>query len=327
MSRLTDIEKEISNCVNLDKSNWTQIYRLIEEVEREKLYVERPDTRSFTGWVNALAADLHVHVSLLWSRKKAGKVYEEYRQRAEEHGRVVPELEDISVSPDSLSLCEKVAGKNATEMDRLIDRVIDGELTREDLRQAARVRRGSSSVAATPTRTRHNRIDAADRTESDDRVTAYDVTLALRHSGSGWLQTKREDPHFQHVYQTFPEFRVDTGSSHYSRRIDVLVAETITETERDHITLRGIEIKVDMQDLVNDHKMAEYTDFVDYFYICIPEGDVEMLAVAKEISLEIWGIMTVSKKGEINIEREPQRLNPVFRDKTLSTALIKSITA
>ena len=50
-------------------------------------------------------------------------------------------------------------------------------------------------------------------------------------------------------------------------KIDVLIAETITETERDHVTLRGIEIKVNLNDLKSDHKMAEYTDFVDYFYI------------------------------------------------------------
>lgn len=317
MSKLQDIENEISTYVNLDKSNWTHIYRLMDTVDSEKLYLERADTKSFTSWVNALAKDLNVHVSLLWSRKKAGKVYEEYRQRAMNAGRTVPELEDISASPDSLSLCEKVAGKNAAEMDRLIDEVLDGGLTREALRRAARAKREA------PIKSRHKRIEAEDRTETDDRVTAADIVLALRHSG--WLKVCNENSHFQHVYHVFPEFRVDTGTSHHARRIDVMIAETITESERDHITLRGIEIKVDRHDLESDHKMAEYTDFTDYFYICIPK-DTDMICMAESISRPEWGIMSVSKSGEIKIEREPKKLQPVFRDKALTTALIKVIS-
>ena len=322
MSKLQEIEKEISTYVNLDKSNWTRIYRLMDEVDRDKLYLERTDTPSFTSWVNVLAGTLGVHVSLLWSRKKAGKVYEEYHQRAIEIGRMVPDLEDINASPDSICLCEKIAGKNAVEMDHLIEKVLDGDLTRADLRQAAKAKRALSVDA--PVTSRHNRINVEDRIETDERVTAADIILALRRSS--WLEVKKEDPHFQHVYHLFQEFRVDTGTSHNARRLDALIAETFTEKERDHITLRGFEIKVDLHDLESDHKMAEYTDFVDYFYICIPAGDNNMLSMAESISCQEWGIMTVSKSGVIKIVREPKKLEALFRDKALTTALIKSIS-
>lgn len=327
MSKLTDIEKEISGCVSIDKTNWTRIYRLMDEVKREKLYLERTDTPSFTSWVNALSEELGVHVSLLWSRNNAGRVYEEYKQRAKEKNRPVPNLEDISVSPDSISLCAKVAGKNATEMDRLIDHVLEGKLTREDLRAAARAKRGASVASGGNggmATSRHNRIEAKDRVEMGEKVSAADIVMALRKSN--WLVVKREEPYFNHVYHCFPEFRVTTGTSHYARKIDVLVAETITEAESDHVTLRGIEIKVNLNDLKSDHKMAEYTDYVDYFYIAIPANDAEMLDTAKSIIRPSWGIMTVTKSGAIHLEKEAAQLDAVFREKAMATALIKMLS-
>ncbi len=321
MSKLQEIEKEISSCLSVDKSNWIRIYRLIDEVDRDKLYLERTDTPSFTSWVNYLAGVLNVHVSLLWSRKKAGKVYDEYRQRAIEQNRTVPELEDLRISPDSISLCERVAGKNAKEMDRLIEKVIDGTLTREDLRAAAKAKRAGNGIMAT---TRHDRIEPEDRTETEDIVTAADIMMALRKSG--WLKIQRDEPYFDHVYHCYAEFRVDTGTSHHARRIDALIAETLTESERDRITLRGVEIKVDCNDLKNDHKMAEYCEFVDYFYLAIPEDSADMLELAKSVIRPEWGIITVSKDGIIKIKHDPERLNPTFRDKTMSTALIKMLS-
>lgn len=148
--------------------------------------------------------------------------------------------------------------------------------------------------------------------------------MALRKSS--WLIVKREEPYFNHVYHCFPEFRVNTGTTHYSRKIDVLIAETITETERDHVTLRGIEIKVNLSDLKSDHKMAEYTDFVDYFYIAIPADDTDMLETAKSIILPSWGIMTVAKSGTIRLEKEAEQLDPAFREKAMATALIKMLS-
>ena len=327
MSSLKEIEKKISGFVKIDKKNWVRIFFLMEEVESRNLYLERPDTPSFTTWVNALADELGVHASLLWKRQKAGKVYEEYRQRAESCSRSVPELEDVSVSPESLNLCEKVARKNVAEKDRLIDRVLSGELNREDLRAAARAKRDASiesGVTNSKATSRCDCIEIADRIETETQITAADIILALRRSD--WLPERRTDPHFAHVYHCFSEFRVDTGSSRYSRRMDALIAETLTEVEKDRVVLRGVEIKVSLHDLASDHKMAEYTDFVDFFYIAIPDDNSKMLEVAKSLILPSWGIITVNKDGKIHVLKEPERLKSIFREKTLSTALIKMVS-
>lgn len=232
----------------------------------------------------------------------------------------MPDLETLDASPDSISLCAKVAGRNAVEMDKLIDRVVAGELTREDLRAAARAKRATAVDGEIAT-SRHNRITAENRTETEEKVTAADVVLALRRAD--WLPIVQERDYFSHVYRCFEEFRVHTGTSRHARRIDALVIENRTEESKDTIALRGIEIKVDLHDLQNDTKMAEYTDYVDYFYVAIPDGDEEMLEVARQIIRPVWGIMLVSKAGTIRVEKEPERLEGIMRDKTLSTAIIK----
>lgn len=320
-SKLKRIEEELAGYVRTDKKNWVRIYQLMKQVDTEKLYKERDDTPSFTAWVNALADNLHVHVSLLWARLKAGRTYTEYEARAAEQGRTVVPLAGIAVSPDSLNLCEKVAGKNAVEMDRLIEKVVDGSLSRDDLRAAARAKRASGGTMST---TRHDRISAEERTEKVDTVTAADIVMALRKSPE-WLETARDDDFFEHKYRIFDEFRIPSGSSRSVRRIDAMVFETVTAAERDEIVIRGIEIKVSKSDLLRDHKMEEYTSFCDFFYIAIPEDDPEMLAAAESIRRPSWGVLTVSKEGGVTVVHEPEKLEPVFRDKTLANCILRLI--
>ena len=316
--KLKKIEEELAGYVKIDRKNWVRIYQLMHEVEQEKLYMEREGTRSFTAWVNYLADTMHVHVSLLWARLKAGRSYSEYEERAAQQGRTVIPLTDVAVSPDSLNLCEKVAGKNSAEMDKLIDKVIAGDLTRDDLRAAARAKRASGGTMPT---TRHDRISAEQRTEKAVTIAASDIVMALRRSS--WLPTAREDEYFEPIYHLFTEFRIPSGSSRSVRRIDAMIAETITASEKDTVVLRGIEIKIDAHDLLDDHKMQEYTDFCDYFYIAIPADDPEILSAAQSVRRPGWGILTVAKGGEVTVVQEPERLSPVFRDKTLANCIIK----
>ncbi|MBQ8987238.1 MAG: hypothetical protein IJ100_08410, partial [Lachnospiraceae bacterium] len=238
-SKLKLIEEELAGCVKADRKNWVKIYQLMREVEVDRLYAERDDTPSFTSWVNALADELSVHVSLLWARLKAGRTYAEYEERAAKQGRSIAPLEALSVSPDSLNLCEKVAGKNFAEMDRLIDKVVGGELTREDLRAAARAKR--SEGGAMP-KTRHDRIDAAERTEDTAKVEASDIVMALRQSA--WISAAKDDDrkvYFDRKYHVFIEFRIPSGTSRSVRLIDVMIAETLTLLEQGDVVLRGVE--------------------------------------------------------------------------------------
>lgn len=324
--KLQRIEEELAGYIKADRKSWVRIYQLMNEVEADKLYMERTDTPSFTSWVNALAEELHVHVSLLWARLKAGRTYAEYEERAARKGRTVAALDTVAVSPDSLNLCEKVAGRNASEMDHLIDRVLAGELTRGDLRKAAKAKRGTVDTVDgkdRKVRTRHNRLNAADRTDMPEKITAADIIMAL--GKSSWLKKEREDPYFRHVYAMLPEFRIPSGTSRHVRKIDAMVFETVTVSDYDEVAIRGFEIKVSKSDLLADCKMQEYTDFCDFFYIAIPAGSSEILEAAESVRRPSWGVITVTKDGEIKVVHEPERMNAVFRDKSLANGIIKLI--
>lgn len=334
LKALNDIEGQLGQYLAADKKNWIQTYLLMSEVQEKELYVV--NYRSFTKWVNHLADSLSIHVSTLWARLKAGKNYAEYASRAREHGHIVPQIEEIDVSPDSLNLCAKVAGKNAAEMDKLVEQVVSGNLTRENLRQAAKARKAAGEFVA---RSRFDCVQAKDRTEMEEKITAADIILALQ--SSSWLFSQSTDnpiwekvitdpresvkkTYIKEKYRVFEEFPVNSGTSRHSRRLDALIAENISVPARadNPVNLIGVEIKVDSNDLKNDCKMQEYTDFVDQFYLAVPD-EQDIVNAALSIILDSWGLITISKDGQIKVLQTADKLPAIMRDKTLNNLILK----
>lgn len=334
LKALNDIEGQLGQYLAADKKNWIQTYLLMSEVQDKELYIV--NYRSYTKWVNHLADSLSIHVSTLWSRLKAGKNYAEYAARAAEHGRTVPKIEEIDVSPDSLNLCAKVAGKNAVEMDKLVDQVVAGDLTRDNLRQAAKARKAAGEFVA---RSRFDCVQAKDRTEMEEKITAADIILALQ--SSSWLFSQSTDnpiwekvitdpresvkkTYIKEKYRVFEEFAIDPGTSRHSRRLDALIAENISvPLHADNpVNLIGVEIKVDINDLKNDCKMQEYTDFVDQFYLAVPDEE-DIVNAALLIKLDTWGLIIVSKDGQIKVLQTADKLSAIMRDKTLNNLILK----
>lgn len=334
LKALNDIEGQLGQYLAADKKNWIQTYLLMSEVQDKELYIV--NYRSYTKWVNHLADSLSIHVSTLWSRLKAGKNYAEYAARAAEHGRTVPKIEEIDVSPDSLNLCAKVAGKNAVEMDKLVDQVVAGDLTRDNLRQAAKARKAAGEFVA---RSRFDCVQAKDRTEMEEKITAADIILALQ--SSSWLFSQSTDnpiwekvitdpresvkkTYIKEKYRVFEEFAIDPGTSRHSRRLDALIAENISvPLHADNpVNLIGVEIKVDINDLKNDCKMQEYTDFVDQFYLAVPDEE-DIVNAALSIKLDTWGLIIVSKDGQIKVLQTADKLSAIIRDKTLNNLILK----
>lgn len=328
LKALNDIEGQLGQYLAADKKNWIQTYLLMSEVQDKELYIV--NYRSYTKWVNHLADSLSIHVSTLWSRLKAGKNYAEYASRAREQGRIVPQIEEIDVSPDSLNLCAKVAGKNAAEMDKLVDQVVAGDLTRENLRQAA-----GEFVA----KSRFDCVQPSDRTEMEEKITAADIILALQ--SSSWLFSQSTDnpiwekvitdpresvkkTYIKEKYRIFEEFPVNSGTSRHSRRLDALIAENISvPLHADNpVNLIGVEIKVDINDLKNDCKMQEYTNFVDQFYLAISD-EKDIVNAALSTKLDSWGLLTVSKDGQIKVLQTADKLPAIMRDKTLNSLVLK----
>ena len=279
MANIAEIEKELEGLLSTDKKSWVRIYELMEIVDREKLYEE--NFKSYTGWVNAFADKAKVHVSLLWNRKKAGKVYSAYEERAKEKGQSVPTIEEVRVSADNFNLIEKIAGNNTKIADELIDKVIQGEMKRTDLKNAwSTVKANREAVGKKSVRV--NAYDKDDIKVESEKITATDIVLAL--SNKNWMD--EEDIFYcryaQEKYKLMTEFAVPTGTSRHARRMDALILENLTvETDKNYnLHLHAIEIKVNKHDLVSDHKMQEYIEYADYFWLVVPE---HLETVAKDI--------------------------------------------
>lgn len=330
---LRQIEAELTDVLDKEKRNWTKIYELMSRVEHEKLYEQKENCKSFTQWVNVLAKDLHVHASGLWAKLKAGRTYAAYAERAEKRGLIAQRAEDVAVSVDTINLCATIAGKNEERQDSLLDRAIRGELSRQDLREAARAK---SAESARKQNTNEKELSNSEKEEVQDseeqqRITAADIIVALK--SSSWIEyvekSFERDEYITKVRKLYAEFPVYTGTSRSARRMDAVILENISARERDEIVIRGVEIKVSVSDLMHDEKMTEYTDFCDLFYIAIPAGDDELKKAVQAVMLPEWGLIEVSE-GEENVYNYvaevtiPATKNQgVLRDRTLSTALIR----
>lgn len=322
MTELAQAEQILVELLTNDRHNWARIYRLMQRVEDEHLYTSG-GYRSFTAWVNALASRSNVHVSLLWRRKKAGKFYEEFRQRAIAKGYEVPELESAGVSSDDLSLAEKIAGGSEAVQDELVKKVLAKDMTRKDLKEAwALAKAEREKRGLKPAKTSRHDTDANSGQESfsaataiatSAALTAYDIIRALSND-SHWAAVG-PGPTLKH--RVFPEFTVQTGSARHGRRIDALVAGV--SSAENGICLTGVEIKVAKSDLLGDNKMAEYTDFVDYFYIAVPDTD-EMVAAANSVRLSTWGIVAVESghAGHVRVVETASKLDAVMREEALT---------
>lgn len=322
---LSTIEKEIQTVIEADKASWIRIYQLMSEVESEKLYENTYS--SYTQWVNKIAENMHIHVSLLWRRKKAGAFYSEYLKRMQARGKDVSFNDLEHVSPDNLVLAERIAGNNTAVADQLIEKIQQGELKRKDLSSAlaaakrCRAEKGIPDPINGYDKKKQQKTSEVSGTKPDQKkITALDITAALeiyRH----WIGEPVEKQGRAPKYKVFTEFGVDSPGTRNARRIDALVAETLTTKHPRQIKLHGIEIKVSRSDLEHDDKMSEYTQYIDYFWIAVPPY---LITDAKNLTLPEWGILAVDQeKLEVVRNASHNHEYGAFRDITLSEIVYK----
>ncbi len=139
---------------------------------------------------------------------------------------------------------------------------------------------------------------------------------------SKWLQPTRQDVSCDHVYYAFLSSNANEKGSRNIRQWYALVAENITVTARNAVMLRGIDIKVNRQDLLGDIQMAGSAGGVDYYYIAVPE-EPEMIEAAEAAVRPEWGILAADHSGNIKVIKEPSRLKIISREKALSDVIIK----
>ncbi|MDY6058708.1 MAG: MmcB family DNA repair protein [Candidatus Onthovivens sp.] len=319
MKELKKYEKQLETILNADKNNWSKFYLLMKEIEEKELYKE-VNLSSFTAWVKDFSIKHKIHESVIWNRKKAGKVYESYAKVQADKGIEVPSIEDANVGVDSLVLLNKIAKKDADLGAELTQKAINKEITRDDLRTAYKTVRGDLKTSKMENR------DKEPKTEINvqETVTAAKIVNGLNHSN--WLGKECKKKHFKRAYEldkykALTEFPVYTGTSKKSRRIDVLVAENITQDNHFSLNLHGVEIKVSKSDLVGDMKYTEYAEYVNYLWLAIPR---DLIEVAEETAPKSIGIL-IYDDNKIMIHRDAERLNPLKLNESLTTLSLRLI--
>ena len=348
MKEILVCEKELKKLIGEDKKTWTRFYVLMKKIEEEELYKEL-GLKSFTAWVKDFSIKNKIHESVLWNRKKAGRVYENYQRVKEEQGVNILPIEQADIGVDSLVLLDKITSKNKELGAELADKAINKEITREDLRTAYKVIRGdisSSKQKKQDNSKEDNQINKdtkdtledlennnSDNDNSDnldikekikENVTATKIVNAL--SEPSWLGVAKEKKYFAGAYErdkykALTEFPVYTGTTKHSRRIDVLIAENLRVENHYSLNLHGIEIKVSKSDFEKDKKYTEYADYVNFLWIAIPKNLIECVEDNAPADVGI----VYFEKDKMYIYREAKRLNPVLIKDSLTTLSLRLI--
>lgn len=329
-NELINIEKELNTLVERDRQNWSGFYILLKKVEDNKLW--EGHYNSFTAWIKHFANANKIQESVLWNRKKAGEIYQNYYARKLQKQEKVADIQTVDIAQDSLILIEKIARKDPELLDELTDKAINKELKKKDLQEAYRIIKAKKDAEKElKTQLEANKDISQDEKEKilenikdlkTATLTAIDVVNALKKNN--WLDVKKEgrksfkDFYEQDKYKVFTEFPVFAGTTRNSRRIDALICENLTE-ERWKLNLHAVEIKVSKSDLVNDHKYTEYADFTDFIWLAIPE---ELVADARETKLGKCGILVI-KDGKVQVIEQAQKLDAIRREECLSRLALK----
>ena len=326
---LKEIEDKLEVLIKIEKKNWADFYLLIKQVETDELW--QGTYNSFTQWVKDFAVRTKIHESTIWYKKKAGEVYEKYAEMRKKKGLEVEEIRDSKVSVNSLVILDKIDKYSPEKTEELADKVFNKEITRNDLhsiykavRPSAETRERISSIYASKT-------DEEIRSEKIEESIKTSNILSTLYSIECWLGKKKERKYFKSSYeqdkiQCFAEFPFFTGTTRHSRRIDFLCIENMTSENLWELNIHGIEIKVNEHDLLNDEKYTEYTEFVDYFYLAVPE---ELEEVAKKNKFNGCGLIVISKDKEnsnkfiAKVVETPTKLTPFRREDTLTSITLK----
>lgn len=275
---LSGIEKEIMLVLTDGKSYWTKCYQLMRIVEKEQLYLEA-NYKSFTAWLNAFQHKAGVNVRVLWQQKKAGSFYESYKKRTEQKGKVLPDIDDIKITPTNLTYIEKITESHPWLEDKLMKRAIDGEVSRRELKntwesiKAERVAKGEMVVRET----RHDKILI--NASIEQKLSATKAVLCIQ-SNFRWL-SDRNIIMSGAKYDVYANYELNHEDKKYVW--DILVAETITTNCKD-LRIHGLIILKEDR-ILEEEIIQNYGKFVDCLWVIVPDGYDKMELIPTGIGI------------------------------------------
>lgn len=317
MEDLELLESQLTDLINIDKKNWATFYLLLKDIEDKELY--KPRYKSFTQWVKDFCSKTKTHESTVWNRKKAGRVYDSYVKFKADQGITVKPIDKSNVSVDSLVLLDKINRYDEKIVSQLVDKVINKEITKKDLREVyQRVR--PDKVSKNPHDKREINLN---KEMNNDMITANDIVASL--CDLKWLSVKTKNNRFKSAFESnkirvFTEFPLYTEKNNHHSRIDMLISENLTSENNHHLNIHGIEIKVGKNEPLKNNAYDDYIPFVDYLWIAIPHDIVEVVKIS---SIKQYGIIAINSDKTVTVIRPALKLSSELRHETLQTIVLK----
>jgi len=328
--KLWGIERQLDMLLgSKDKYSWPNVYRLMEQVEREGLY-KAQGFISFTGWVKAMALRYKVHVSTLWSQKKAGKYYMAYECRMQRIGVIPVPMDELRISHENIVFIEKIAGDNEAMADDLLERVSNGVITRSDLTELWESVKNDRKERGV----KISRINAHDSsmeihkekynaTSQEQRgISTIDFILAIKKC-TDWMRDNEEGLLGRAKYKVFTKFEIHKNL----HKIDILVVENITSQDKTDPMLHGIEIKATRDELLSEWKLPEWEAYCDKLWIAVPEIlEKEAIEVINsEYEFSKYGVILIGFDGTVRSSVSASYSSGYLRYITLGRALVKTM--
>lgn len=300
----------------IDKKNWTNFYLLLKEIEDKELWKEAK-YNSFTQWVKDFCIKTKTHESIVWNRKKAGRVYDSYVKIKEQQNIEVKSINDSNVSVDSLVLLDKINKYDENLASQLVDKVINREITKKDLRELyQRVRPIMiSDISKNP----HNK-PKLEKPIINNKITENEIVTALY--SLDWLGGKSKCNRFKSAFESnksrvFIQFPLITGTR--KNIVDMLICENLTSEYSYDINLHGVEIKAFIPPDTK-YMYADYTSFVDYLWLAVPS---DLIDVAEKNSFNDFGIIAIDNDKTVTVVRPANKLSADLRHETLKNIVLK----
>lgn len=263
---LAVIEQKLAPLVKRKDRAWIEVYRLLDIVEEEELY--SVSYHSYTAWLTDFARRTHVTVSLLWKKKKAGRFYDSYvAERQYQEKSYVP-LDELSMDPEIIVMIEKITAGNLTEAHKMIDRSLNGEMKRSDLKTLWESEKRERAKKGMPIM-RANAYDKDTFAElsyagyAAKNATSLDILTAL--CNEKWMAGLYADGK-EGKYRLLTEFSILNGNLD----TDYLVIENYTDVRKHFFSLHSIRIICEREELQKELHLKAYPAYMDYYWLAVP---------------------------------------------------------
>ena len=309
-----DVERELSILIDTDKKAWVQMYLLLDKVEQEKLW--KSTHNRFGAWLSHYAKKKNINESLLWHRRQAGRFYSKFAERAALQHHDVTKIEEINIPPDSLNIAERIAAKDDAVADELIGKLLNNEITRQELlsvwgrvKADAKAKKEQERFEAIPYRYSSpavRKVEARDiimlLSKPDWLPASMKNTLLTIDDGENYLQKEKR---FGCTYRTASQFPVRHSGLSYPYFLDLVVLENFSVDFDDKLYqthIHAIKVITSPEVLEDKNFLINYPLFSDYTWLAVPE---DLAEAASAFSPEWLGIISVcNDRKTINIVKE-----------------------